>query len=168
MKIYIYNFQWKIDFLSIFYPIFPDLCHFIQLWKITQFFWKQCFGFGGRGELTPLPPAGAPALRVYLQNSSLVILNSFPYPGISGLPSAPRLLIFSLPLLGLLYNISWQHVSHFAMGRRHHVLQRFRAEQIQLPRGSDLVLHTYLATLPSRKSECTLVHISVSLTESIP
>ena len=39
------------------YPFFP----LIQLWKITPFFYNKFFGFGGggRGEASPLPPAGA-------------------------------------------------------------------------------------------------------------
>ena len=52
----------EIDFFSIFYPFFPDLCHFIQLWKITPFFYNNFFGFGGGGKL-PLPfppPCGRP------------------------------------------------------------------------------------------------------------
>ena len=58
-EIYIYKSQWKIDFLSIFYPILPDLCHFIQLWKITPFFYNNFFGFVGGGAF-PLLSAGAP------------------------------------------------------------------------------------------------------------
>ena len=54
----VYKSQWKIDFLSIFYPIFPDLCYFIKLWKITPFFYNNFFGFGGGGSF-PLTPAGA-------------------------------------------------------------------------------------------------------------
>ena len=46
-EIYIYKSQRKIHFLSIFYPIFPDLYHFIQLGKITPFFYNIFFGFGG-------------------------------------------------------------------------------------------------------------------------
>ena len=61
-EIYIYKSQWKIDFLSIFYPIFQDRCHFIQLWKITPFsttfFWFQ----GGEASNS----AGAPATHYYL------------------------------------------------------------------------------------------------------
>ena len=44
----------------IFYPIFHDICHFIQLCKITL----QFFRFRGGGKLPHLPLAGAPALRV--------------------------------------------------------------------------------------------------------
>ena len=47
--------------LSIFYPIFQNLCHFIQLSKITPFFYSNFFCFGGGGKLPPFPPAGAPA-----------------------------------------------------------------------------------------------------------
>ena len=54
------NLNGKIDFLSIFYPIFPDLSHFIQLSKITPFFYNKflCFGGGGASPLplrSPLP-----------------------------------------------------------------------------------------------------------------
>ena len=35
LNLYIYKFQWKIDFLSIFYPTLQELCGFIQLPKIT-------------------------------------------------------------------------------------------------------------------------------------
>ena len=59
-KIYIEKSQCKIDFLSIFYPSFPDLCHFKQLWKIRPFFYNSFFGFGGGGEIRPTP-AGAHA-----------------------------------------------------------------------------------------------------------
>ena len=36
----------EIDFLPIFYPIFQDLCHFLQLWQITPVFYTNFFGFG--------------------------------------------------------------------------------------------------------------------------
>ena len=60
IKIYIQKSQWKIDFLSIFYPIFLDLCHFIQLWKITPFFSNYFFGLWGGGVSPCLPSAGVP------------------------------------------------------------------------------------------------------------
>ena len=53
------NFESYIKFsiekwhFSFFYPIFPELGHFIQLWKITPFFYNNFFGFGG-GKLPPL------------------------------------------------------------------------------------------------------------------
>ena len=50
-EIYIRKSLWKIDFLPIFYPIFPDHCHFIKLWKIRPFFYTNLFGFGMK-----LPP----------------------------------------------------------------------------------------------------------------
>ena len=43
--IYIRKSQGEIDFLPIFYSIFQDLCHFIQLWKITPFSTTIFFGF---------------------------------------------------------------------------------------------------------------------------
>ena len=35
-KIYIQKSQWKIDFLTIFSPIFQEFCHFIHLWSIQK------------------------------------------------------------------------------------------------------------------------------------
>ena len=55
-KIYIRKSQWKLDFQAIFSPIFKDLCHFIQLWKIPPFFYNSFSGFRGGG--SP-PPAGS-------------------------------------------------------------------------------------------------------------
>ena len=46
------------DFLCIFYLIFPDLGHLIQLWKITPFFY-YIFSVSWEGRLPP-PPAVAP------------------------------------------------------------------------------------------------------------
>ena len=57
-EIYREKSQWKIDILFIFYPIFQDHCHFIQIWKITAFFYNIFFGFGGWG--LPPPPLRAP------------------------------------------------------------------------------------------------------------
>ena len=57
-----YKSQWKIDFLSNFYPIFPDLCHFIQLYKITPFFYNFSVSGGGGS----FPPCGRPcSLALY-------------------------------------------------------------------------------------------------------
>ena len=47
-------------FLPIFYPIFQELCNFIQLWKITPFFYNI---FSVSGGSSP-PPAGAPAINM--------------------------------------------------------------------------------------------------------
>ena len=58
------------DFLSIFYPIFQDFCHFIQLWKITPFFYNNFFGFWGARKLLP-PPMRAP-LAVNLLNGAYI------------------------------------------------------------------------------------------------
>ena len=58
----IMNFHTKISienwFWPGFYPLFPDICHFMQLWKmyVTQFFNNKFFGFGGD---SPLPPSRA-------------------------------------------------------------------------------------------------------------
>ena len=52
-KIYIQKSQWKIDFLLFFSPIFQDLCHFIQLWKITPFS-PTIFSVSGGGALPPM------------------------------------------------------------------------------------------------------------------
>ena len=64
----------EIGFLSIFYPMFTDLCNFIQLWKITPLFYNNLFGFG-RGEASP-PPAGAHDFFAYfsinLTNHALI------------------------------------------------------------------------------------------------
>ena len=49
------NSQWKIVFLPIFYPIFLDICHFKQLWKIAPF---STTIFSVSGEASPFPPCG--------------------------------------------------------------------------------------------------------------
>ena len=54
-RIYIRKSQWKIDFLPIFSPIFQDLFHFIQLWKIPPFFYNNFFRFRWGGESSPSP-----------------------------------------------------------------------------------------------------------------
>ena len=51
---------------SIFYPIFPDLCHFIQLCKITAFIYNNFFRLGG--EAFP-SPCGRPWSFFDLHNS---------------------------------------------------------------------------------------------------
>ena len=48
------NISIEIDFLPIFYPVFQDLCHFIQLSKITPFFYNNFFLFRGYVTLRPL------------------------------------------------------------------------------------------------------------------
>ena len=46
-------YKWKINFLPIFSPIIEELCLFIQLWKITPFFYKKSFSVSGGGEASP-------------------------------------------------------------------------------------------------------------------
>ena len=61
--------------LPIFYPKSQDLCHFIQLWRITPFFHNNFFGSEGRRRFAP-PPAGAPprdASRIRWDYSSLAM-----------------------------------------------------------------------------------------------
>ena len=49
---------------SIFYPIFLDICHFIQLCKITPFFYNHFLGFGGGGSFPP--PGGRPCVSQHV------------------------------------------------------------------------------------------------------
>ena len=51
-----------------------DLCHFIQLWKITPFLYNNIFRFGG-GKLPP-PPAGAPENNQIIKISDKIQLKS--------------------------------------------------------------------------------------------
>ena len=73
-EIFIYKSQCKIDFLSIFYPFFPDLCHFIQLWKIIPFS-TTILSVSGGGKLPP-HPCGRPWFFAYfsinLRNHALI------------------------------------------------------------------------------------------------
>ena len=54
-KRWIWKPHWKIDFLTIFYQIFQELCHSTKLLKITEFF-TQIFGLRGNLSASPWAP----------------------------------------------------------------------------------------------------------------
>ena len=73
------NLNEKLTYYPFSISSFPDLCHFLQLWKITPFFYNNFSGFGGGGASLS-PPLRAPMvyLKVYVYPSvHTVIWNDF-------------------------------------------------------------------------------------------
>ena len=90
--------------LPIFYPIFQDLCHFIQLWKISPFFYNNLFGFR-EGNLPP-PGQFYCVYHVYVPFALRKLQSSSPQPD---LPLLFLMQFKEKPFINLSYPIPVHH-----------------------------------------------------------